>query len=90
MHDIAFVHLPDAGAAVDRRDDGGVAKRCLRVLDRRLIGLHLRRILRHQRPLGVGLLAVDGVGGGELLVANEVDFGVGELVASSCAFLAIA
>ena len=56
MHDIAFVHLPDAGAPIDRRDDRGVAERRLRVLDRRLVGLHQRGILRDQCFLGVGLL----------------------------------
>ena len=51
----------------------GVAERRLRAFDRRLIGLHLRGVLRDQRALRVRLLAVDGVGGGELLVAREID-----------------
>ena len=79
MHDIAFVDLADARAAGDRRDDGGIAERCLRAFDRRLVGLHQRRVLRDQCLLRVGLLAVDGVGGGELFVAVEIDLRVGEL-----------
>ena len=64
---------------VDRRDDGGVGQRRPRAVDGGLVGLHLRGVLRDQRALGVGLLLVDGVGGGELLVAREIDLGVGEL-----------
>ena len=59
--------MADAGAAVDRRDDGGVAEHRLGVVDRRLVGLHLRFELRDQRLLGVGLLLGDGVGGGQLV-----------------------
>ncbi len=78
MHDIAFVDLPDAGAAVERGDDGGVAEHGLGVFDRGLVGLHLRGILGDQRPLGIGLLAVDGVGGRQSFIAIEIDLGVGE------------
>ena len=44
------VHLPDAGAAVDRRGDRGVAELRARAVDLRLILLHLRLELRHRAP----------------------------------------
>ena len=77
-HEVADVDEAHAGAAVDRRDDGGVADHGARVVDRRVVGLHLRLQLRHQRALGVDRLGRDDVGR-ELLVALEVAPGVGEL-----------
>ena len=56
LHDIADIDLPDAGAAGDRRDDLGVVEDGARIVDRALIGLHLRFELRDQRALRVGLL----------------------------------
>ena len=78
LHDIALVDQPNAGAAVDRRDDLGVAQHGARVVDRRLVGLHLRLELRDQRLLGVGLLLRSGIRGGEPGVALEVDARIGE------------
>ncbi len=78
VHDVAFVDHAHAGAAVDRGDDGRIAQRRARVLDRRFVGLNQRLILLHERALGIGLLAVDGVGGGECLVARQIVLGVGE------------
>ena len=58
MHDIAFVDLADAGAAADRRDDVGVVQDRVRIVDRGLIELHLRFVLRDHRFLRVELLLV--------------------------------
>ncbi len=62
----------------DRRDDLGVAERRRGIVDRGLVGLDQRLLLRDQRALRVGLLLGAGVAGGELLVAGEVELLVGE------------
>src|SRR5215467_15013511 len=77
--DVALVDLAYAGAAVDRRDDGGVAELCPRVFDRRLVGLHNRGVLRHQSALGIGLLLADCVGRSEPFIALKVELRVGKL-----------
>ena len=78
-HDVALVDLPDAGAPGDRRGDVGVGEDRARVVDRGLVGAHLRFELRDQRALGVDLLLVDRIGGGQPHVAFEIEPGVGEL-----------
>ena len=78
LYQIAFVDQPQPGAPVERRDDPGVAKHRLGIVDRRLIALHLSFELRHQRLLGVGLLFRSGVGGGEPVIAVDVEARVGE------------
>ncbi len=78
MHDVALIDLAQSGPAGQRRDDLGVAQCRLRVVDRRLVGLQLRFVLRHQRALGVRLLRRTGLGGGKLLIANEVEARIGE------------
>src|SRR6185437_15827471 len=77
-HDVAFVDLAHAGATVERRDDGGVIEHRLHVIDRGLVGLYERGVLRHYGGLRVRLLLVDGVGEGQPLVALEVELGIGE------------
>jgi hypothetical protein len=58
MHDVARIHLANAGAAVDGRGDGRVAQLRARVLDGRVIGFELRLGLRDGGALRVhGLLA---------------------------------
>src|SRR5512139_2791235 len=76
---IAFIDHTDAGAAVDRRGDGRVAEHRRGVVDRRLIGLHQRGVLRHQCALRIGLLFVDRGGGGESFVAVKINLRVREL-----------
>jgi len=79
MHDVALVHLPDASASGERRDDVGVGedRRC--IVDRRLIELDLGFELSDQRPLGIELLLVDGVGLRQAGVTFEVEPRIGEL-----------
>ena len=65
LHQIALVDQADAGAARERRDDVGVGEDGARIIDRRLVGVDLRLQLGDQRPLGVELLLVNGVGRGQ-------------------------
>jgi len=71
--------LPDASASGERRDDVGVGedRRC--IVDRRLIELDLGFELSDQRPLGIELLLVDGVGLRQAGVTFEVEPRIGEL-----------
>ena len=79
MHDIAGIHLPHAGAPVERRGDGGVAKQRARVVDLRLVLVHQRLELRHLRPRRVGLLAGGIVVRRQLGVARQIQPRVGKL-----------
>ena len=56
MDDVALIDLTQAGAARQRRDDLGVAQHCLGIVDRRLIGIHQRLLLRDHSALRVVLL----------------------------------
>ena len=56
MHDVAGIDLAEAGTAVDRRGDGGVAELRLGALDRGLVGLDGRL-----EVVDLGLLLVDGL-----------------------------
>jgi hypothetical protein len=62
VHDIALVHHSDAGASGERRDDIGVGEDGPCIVDRTLIEIDLRFELGDERPLGIELLLVDGVG----------------------------
>ena len=78
-HHIADVDQADAGAAVDRRGDLGVAENGARIVDRRLIGFHLRLELRDQSALRVGLLPIDRIARCEPFITLEVEPRIGEL-----------
>jgi hypothetical protein len=69
---------PHAGAAGDRRRDRGVAKLYPGVVDLRLIVLHRRGVLRDQRDLRVTLLHADRILRDQLLVALQIELGIGE------------
>ncbi len=64
--------MADAEAPVHRGADRRVVEDRLGVVDRGLVGAHLRLQLRHRGPLGVGLLARAVIGLGELGVALEI------------------
>ena len=78
MDDVAGIDQPQSGAAGDRRDDPGVGKDRLGVLDGALVGLHLGLELGDQRLLGVVLLAGRRIGRGQLHIAFEIDAGIAE------------
>ena len=79
VNDVALVDLAQAGAAGQWRNDLGVAKHRLHVVDRGLIGFYKGFRLRHHGLLRIGLLLGAGVGCGELLIAREVEPLVGQL-----------
>ena len=79
MHDVALVHLPDAGASSERCDDVGVGEDGGCIVDRRLIELDLGFELSDRGPLRVKLLLVDGVRLRQTRVTFEVEPGIGEL-----------
>jgi hypothetical protein len=78
-HEIAHIDQTDAGTAGDRCDDLGVGQDGAGVVDRRLVELDLRLELTDQRPLGVELLLVDGVGRRQAGVAVQIEPGIGKL-----------
>ena len=78
VDDVALIDLPQAGAARQRRNDLGVAEHGLRVVDRSLVGIHQRFLLGDHRALGIGLLLRAGIGGGQLLIANQIEALIGE------------
>ena len=63
----------------NRRNDLGIAERRLGVIDRGLIGLDERFLLRNDGALGIGLLLRSGIGGGQLLVALQIKAHIGKL-----------
>ena len=77
--DVALVDLAQTGPARDRRHDLGVAERCRGIVDRRLVGLDQRLLLRDDGALRIGLLLGAGAAGGELLVTGEIELLVGKL-----------
>jgi len=79
VHDVALVDLTDAGASIERGNNRGIAQLGARHVDGRLILLDLSLELSHQCALSVGLLLRSGVGLNQVLVAFQVDAGVGEL-----------
>src|ERR1700738_689823 len=62
MNDVADVEQADAGDAIKRRDQRGIAEQGLRVLDRSLINFDLRVELVDGSLLIVDLLLRDGIG----------------------------
>ncbi len=61
VDDVALVDLAQAGPPRQRRNDLGIAKHCLLVIDRGLIGIHQRLGLGDGGALGIGLLLGTGV-----------------------------
>ncbi len=78
MHDVAGIDRADAGTPRDRRRDGRVAQHGARGVDRRLIALHLRGELRDERACRVRGLPGRVLALHELLVAGEIEAGIGE------------
>ncbi len=77
-YQVAFVHHANAGAAVDRRHDGGIVEESLGVGDSGVVQLDLGGELRDQRALRIdGLLRHDIAA--ERVVAFQVALGVVEL-----------
>ena len=77
--DIAHIHRPQAGAAIDGRPDDRVIENGPGVVDGGLIDPHLRFELGHRGLLRVRLLARAEIAGGEARVAVEIDAGVLQL-----------
>ena len=80
VDDVALVDLTQTNPARQWRDDLGIAEHRLRVVDRRLIGIHQRFLLGDDGALGIGLLLRARVGGGKLTgIDNQVDPTTGTL-----------
>ena len=76
VHQIARVHLPEAEAAVDGRDDPRIGQLKLRAVDLCLVGLERAAILLDQRFLRRHLLPGDQALGRQLRVAHQVALGI--------------
>jgi hypothetical protein len=76
VDDIADIDLSDAGDAIDRRGEIGVAEIDLRAFDDRLVGLNRGDELINNCLLRVGELLRDRFLLGEVGVTIEVDLGI--------------
>ena len=76
VHDVALVHEADAGAAIQRRGDGGVGELHAGVIDGGRVVFHLGRELRGLRLLVIELLRGDHLLLRQILVALQVALGV--------------
>ena len=79
MDDVADVDLPDAGHAIDRRGQPGIAELDLGLLDHRLVGLDRALQLRDLRLLRVGQLRRRKAFVLQLRIAAEIGHGIVEL-----------
>ena len=77
-HEISDIDLADAGAAIDRRADGGVVEIGSGAVDLGLVLAHLRVVGGDGCALRVGLLRGAVLGFHQLVVAREITLRVGE------------
>ena len=79
VDDVALIDLTQPGPTRQRRNDLGIAKGRLRVIYRRLVGIHKRLLLGDNGALRIGLLLGAGVGSGQLLIADQIQPHIGKL-----------
>jgi len=78
-NDIAGIEQPHSRAPIDRRSDLAVVELKLREIDLGLIGLHARRKLRDQCPVGVVLLGRGDPFADQFIAAREIEARIVEL-----------